>query len=50
MYKVNLFSKLVIKIEINNVTNRMSSFTFISFINKNDLKGEGEGVNFLIVK
>ena len=27
----------------------MSSFTFISFINKNDLKDEDEDVNFLIM-
>ena len=50
IYKINLFSKLFvfIKIKMNDVTNWMSSFTFISFINKNDSKDED--VIFSIVK
>ena len=55
MFKFNSFSKLsffkvFIKIKINNLINRINSFTFISFINKNDLKDENKDVNFLIMK
>ena len=52
MYEINSFSELsiFIKIEINDLANWISSFTFISFINKNDLKDEDESVNFSIIK
>ena len=51
MYETNSFSELLfIRIEMNNLANWISSFTFISFINKNDLKDEGDDVNFSIVK
>ena len=47
--EINSFSELsFIKIEMNGLTNWISSFTFISFINKNNLKDED--VILLIVK
>ena len=44
VYEINSFSELFIfiKIEMNNLANWISSFTFILFINKNDLKDENE--------
>ena len=50
--EINLFSKLFIfiKARISDLTNWINSFTFIFFINKNDLKGEDEDNNFLIMK
>ena len=50
--EINSFSKLFvfIKTRINNLANWISSFTFISFINKNDLKGENEDINLSVVK
>ena len=52
IYETNLFSKLsiFIKIEMNNLIDWISSFTFISFINKNDSKDENEDINLSIVK
>ena len=50
--EINLFSKLSIfmKTKINDLTNWISSFTFISFINKNDSKDEDENINLSIMK
>ena len=52
--EVNSFSKLsiFIKMKVNDLTNWISSFTFISFINKNDskIKDEDEDINFSIMK
>ena len=51
MCEVNSFSELLfIKIEMNDLTNWISSFTFIFFINKNNLKDEDDDVNFLVIK
>ena len=50
--ETNSFLKLFIfiKTKMNDLTNWISSFTFISFINKNVSKDENENINFLIVK
>ena len=50
--ETNLFSKLsiFIKAKMNDLTNWISSFTFISFIKRNDFEDESENVNFSIMK
>ena len=52
--EANSFSKLsiFIKTRISDLTNWISSFTFIFFINKNDseAKDEGENINFSAMK